>query len=217
MEPSDFAISIRPGAFGAASAVVRLCHPNEIGGILIGYRHDNGIVVLDALHVPSQMRPTRYERSHALASLVLDTYFGALAADSPAGYVGEWHSHPTVHSASSQDLVELSDIALATASLVGLLVVGADDDQIVPFGYLCDPTGVPWPAQIVCTEPELVSDSPETDAQDVVTLGGTPIGFPAAPANGGAVAAAAAAAGFAIGALAATARRSHKTSPRRAT
>jgi proteasome lid subunit RPN8/RPN11 len=140
---------VRRGAFGTAVATLRLFHPNECGGVLIGTRSSHGLLVHDTLHVPWEPELVRYVRGHALAQALLDSYLACHPADSPLGYVGEWHSHPTVHSASEQDLKELSCIGRRVGNTVGLIVIGADSEVVRPYAYTCGADGVPAIATVV--------------------------------------------------------------------
>lgn len=138
-------LAARAGAFATAGAIVRQFHPNEIGGVLVGRRTPDGILVEDFLHLPGEAVPTRFERRHAPAQRSLDSYLEIMGSPDGLGYVGEWHSHPSCHSASTQDLTEIADLAVASQALLGLIVVGADLNRVVPYPYLCDGIGLPWP------------------------------------------------------------------------
>lgn len=154
MELERLTISIRPGALAAAAGFVRLFHPAEVGGVMVGYRTENGIGVVELLPVPTTFEIVGFHRSHERATEALNAYLDVSDADGLLGYVGEWHSHPSIHSASTQDLASLSSIASRSDSLVGMIVIGADGSSIFPFGYLCDALGVPWPTVFrrLCTD-----------------------------------------------------------------
>jgi proteasome lid subunit RPN8/RPN11 len=137
------AIFIRAGALACAVSSSRLGHPNEVGGILVGYRTSSALVVTDTISLPTEPTPYRYQRDHAVAESALLAYLAMMPTLSPEGYIGEWHSHPTCHSASLQDLTELSDIAGIAHELVGLLVLGLGEAEVEPYGYLCDRQGLP--------------------------------------------------------------------------
>lgn len=143
-------IYVREGALGSAAALTRGCHPAETGGLLIGLEHDGAVWVWDAIGVRGNvlLSPHGYDREHGLAAACLDTYLSWGPSGGAVGYVGEWHSHPTIHSASFQDLTELSDIAMSRQGRTALIVVGADPENTAPFGYLCDSVGVPVPAEV---------------------------------------------------------------------
>lgn len=95
----------------------------ETGGVLLGWRHDRGVYVHDALVVPdSHAKHTSYRRRHKPASDVLATALSGLADGSPIGYVGEWHSHPAPTGPSWVDRFEMRRISRRTSGAVGLLV-----------------------------------------------------------------------------------------------
>jgi len=146
--PATEAIFIRAGALACAVSSARLGHPNEVGGILVGYRKDSALVVTDTISVPNEPTPYGYRRDHATAETALAGYLAVVPEFSPAGYVGEWHSHPTRRSASLQDLTELSEIAEIGQEVVGLLVLGLDEMDAEPYGYLCDGQGLPRPVAV---------------------------------------------------------------------
>jgi Prokaryotic homologs of the JAB domain len=144
-------IHVRDGALGSAASIARGCHPAETGGLLIGLEMGSEIWVWEMIGVRGNvlLSPFSYEREHELASACMDAYLSWGAPSGELGYVGEWHSHPTVHSASFQDLTELADIAVARERPTGLIVVGADSQITAPFAYVCGGLGVPLPAQVV--------------------------------------------------------------------
>ena len=145
-ELDGLTISIRPGALAAAAGFIQLFHPAEVGGILVGYRTAEGLAVVDLLPVPTSIEIIAFHRSHTRATAALNAYLEISDGQGLLGYVGEWHSHPSIHSASDQDLESLSSIATRSGGIVGMIVVGADGSSIFPFGYLCDAHGVPWRA-----------------------------------------------------------------------
>jgi integrative and conjugative element protein (TIGR02256 family) len=112
--------------------------PNETGGVLLGYYDFNvrAVIVVTALPAPpdSKASPGSFERGVAgLAEAVKE------ASRRTAGivsYIGEWHSHPSGHSASPSrdDLVQLIHLALGMAD-DGLpavqIIVGEDDLRVL--------------------------------------------------------------------------------------
>ncbi|PRD64837.1 ThiF family adenylyltransferase [Malikia granosa] len=112
--------------------------PNETGGVLLGYHDFNvgAIVLVDALPAPSGSlaSPGAFERgTDGMLQAVQEA--SARTAEI-VGYVGEWHSHPTGHSAtpSRDDLVQLVEISLGMHGdgLPALqLIVGEDDIRVL--------------------------------------------------------------------------------------
>lgn len=112
--------------------------PNETGGVLLGYHDFNvgAIVLVDALPAPSDSHasPGSFERGTAgLAKAVRDV---SARTAGIVGYVGEWHSHPSGHSAkpSRDDLIQLAELSLGMHGdgLPALqLIVGESDIQVL--------------------------------------------------------------------------------------
>jgi integrative and conjugative element protein (TIGR02256 family) len=112
--------------------------PNETGGVLLGYYdfNVNAVVVVDALPAPPDSRssPQAFERGiTGLAEAVSDA---SKRTAGIVGYIGEWHSHPSGHSASpsGDDYRQLVYLALGMAD-DGLpavqLIVGESDIQVL--------------------------------------------------------------------------------------
>lgn len=111
----------------------------ETGGVLLGWRHDRGVYVHEALVVPdSHAKHTFYRRRHKPATEALDAAFAALPDASPIGYVGEWHSHPAPTGPSWVDRFEMRRISRHTKAAVGLLVCTYDakKDVFTPVGII---------------------------------------------------------------------------------
>ena len=119
----------------ADAAVVRMCEaaiaalPKETGGILLGYRTNQDVIVTGAIEVHDR-RATRtsYRRSHRKAAKCLAEALADEPSDSAVGYVGEWHSHPAPQPPSRQDLASLAATALAAPDDVVLAVLSRDGD-----------------------------------------------------------------------------------------
>ena len=112
--------------------------PNETGGVLLGYHDFNvgAIVLVDALPAPSDSNgsPGSFERGTEGLMKVVQTASTRTAGI--VGYVGEWHSHPSGHSAtpSRDDLLQLAELSLGMHGdgLPALqLIVGEHDIQIL--------------------------------------------------------------------------------------
>lgn len=104
--------------------------PKETGGILLGYRTDQGVQATVALHVPDRRAgAATYRRSYRLAARALADALAAEPPDSPVGYVGEWHSHPAPAGPSPIDLSVIADIAGASDDGVLLVVLSRDNAE----------------------------------------------------------------------------------------
>lgn len=104
--------------------------PNEVGGILIGYRQDAGVHVARAVVVPDPSATScSYAREHAAAQAVLEAVRADEANHSLLGWVGEWHSHPKTGGPSSTDLRELARLAEIDGRATALIVIARGRDS----------------------------------------------------------------------------------------
>lgn len=113
-------------AFALASRQARESVPYEAGGILVGWREAQHILVSDFLEIPDHQATRRaYKRRHSLASDVLANYL-ANADGNIAGYIGEWHSHPESTPASARDVASIRAIARNIRAPIALVVLMVD-------------------------------------------------------------------------------------------
>lgn len=97
--------------------------PVETGGILLGYRSDNGIVVTDLLVVPSPSATRhRYTRDDVEANVLLKDWFVRHPDEPLIGYVGEWHSHTGIGPASGLDLTSARATAKGAKGPIALVI-----------------------------------------------------------------------------------------------
>lgn len=120
-------VRILRGALADATAAASRSLPRESGGILLGWREPEAIVVARIIEVTDpEAGHTTYTRSHAQAEAALQRAL----ADSPrgglAGYVGEWHVHPALQAPSRQDRRELRAVARRSEHAVALVVLAHD-------------------------------------------------------------------------------------------
>lgn len=102
----------------------RAALPNETGGILIGYHEGPDIVVTHAPVIPPQKRiGNRYTRSAPTANAALTEFLHERDPADPAGYVGEWHTHPGPASPSSMDKAAIAEIAKDAQNPLAMIVV----------------------------------------------------------------------------------------------
>lgn len=120
--PPPGLLRIRPDGVRAALLAADCSHPNETGGILLGWRSTDAVVVTGSLEVPDiGASPHRYRRHHGAAQAALTAALADEPADGPVGYVGEWHVHPAHQPASWQDrreIIAISGLAPAAVTLV---------------------------------------------------------------------------------------------------
>jgi len=96
--------------------------PLETGGILLGFRASDLIVITRTVTVPD---PRSSRRSYLRRRGRAQSQMTAALQDAPAvvGYVGEWHTHPADHPPSSIDTTALGAIARSTTKPVALIVL----------------------------------------------------------------------------------------------
>lgn len=126
MTRSNTCIELRHDAHEAIAAETAKSLPTETGGILLGYRESNTIVVTNALTIESDRATTnQYVRDDIQANRLLRDFLAERASDDPTGYVGEWHSHPAPAGPSPTDIGALRAIAKKSGGGPIVLVVHA--------------------------------------------------------------------------------------------
>jgi integrative and conjugative element protein (TIGR02256 family) len=109
-------------AFNDADATGRAALPAETGGILLGFRAPDLIVITRILVVPDPTRGRRhYLRRHYQAQERMSTE--RLHLPAVIGYVGEWHTHPADQPPSDTDQDTLSALAHVATGPVCLIVL----------------------------------------------------------------------------------------------
>jgi len=99
--------------------------PRETGGILVGFRTEDQVVVTRAAVVPDvgssgrEYRLLKARASDELTRLQVGTAH-------VLGYVGDWHTHPADVPPSCTDLATLELIAAAAGDIVALIVLPFD-------------------------------------------------------------------------------------------
>lgn len=122
----------RMGASDASRYASRAV-PHETGGILLGWRTEEAIEVVDVLEVPDpNARLTSYERRHQPAEVALAAALDFLPSESEVGYVGEWHSHCASARHSRQDRRELRALSVLSENPLALIVFARHHGMWVP-------------------------------------------------------------------------------------
>lgn len=117
-------VSIATRALASASVAAEDALPRETGGILLGWREPDAVVVSEMIEVVDpEASPMSYVRRHAHAEAALQRALEDAAPGDPVGYVGEWHAHPAPQGPSRQDRRELRALARRTAHPVALVVL----------------------------------------------------------------------------------------------
>lgn len=112
--------------------------PNETGGVLLGYYDFNikAVVIVAGLPAPPDSKAGHDSFERGVAGLIEAVKDASARTAGMVNYIGEWHSHPSGHSAlpSRHDLVQLIHLALGMAD-DGLpavqLIVGEHDLQLL--------------------------------------------------------------------------------------
>lgn len=95
--------------------------PQETGGILLGFRTPDAIMITRTLVVPD---PRSTGRSYLRQNRRARRLMAAASTDAPSvvGYVGEWHTHPADAPPSRTDQGALTATARMAAGPVALIV-----------------------------------------------------------------------------------------------
>lgn len=123
-------IQLAEQANHALIAASRRSANTERGGLLIGFREGDDIVVEDILDVPDVAAGrTAYLRREGPAQTVLDAYFARPGADDHIGYVGEWHTHPSPGGPSRVDQTAMRTMVRSNRHSIALVVAALGDDE----------------------------------------------------------------------------------------
>lgn len=127
MRMSALEIALHREAALAIAAAARSSHPQETGGLLLGWWDAHRIVVRDAVEVVDPAAgPSSWTREEQPAQAVLEAAL-AERAHPWLGYLGDWHSHTVAVTASSQDAVSIRRASRAYREPLVLLVYRPDD------------------------------------------------------------------------------------------
>ena len=123
MTRSAPSIDVRADAHETIASETAKRLPLETGGILLGYREKDNVVITHALVVGAGgATKNRYVRDDVRANEQLAEFLSHRAEDDPIGYVGEWHSHPAPSGPSTMDRNAMRGAAVAADGSVALLV-----------------------------------------------------------------------------------------------
>lgn len=128
MTRSAPSIDVRADAHETIASETAKRLPLETGGILLGYREIDNVVITHALVVDGGgATKDRYVRDDVRANERLAEFLSDRAEDDPIGYVGEWHSHPAPSGPSAIDRNAMRGTAKAADGSVALLVFTPGD------------------------------------------------------------------------------------------
>jgi proteasome lid subunit RPN8/RPN11 len=100
-------ISITTEVIGKINIIAKDALPKESGGLLLGWWDKNMIIISNAVEVNDPgATVSSWMRQEVPSQAVLDNTIKN-SKDGALGYVGDWHSHTAVSSASSQDINSL--------------------------------------------------------------------------------------------------------------
>ena len=138
--------------------------PHETGGILLGFRTPDLVVVTRTLTVPDpRSSPHSYRRHRRRAQAKMAA---AGTKTTPAiGYVGEWHTHPADCPPSRTDIRALAATArLSTAPVAMIVFAYRSDGALRTYGLTAAVGGIcPVPAinpvDMFTVEPTFTNDT----------------------------------------------------------
>lgn len=118
-EFGEYTLFVDEGVFEKLRAIRATSLPEETGGILLGY-YDlsvKSVIVVDGLPAPADSKSSRAAFERGIDGLKEAVADAARRTASIVQYIGEWHSHPSGHSAhpSSDDGLQLVYLALRMA------------------------------------------------------------------------------------------------------
>jgi integrative and conjugative element protein (TIGR02256 family) len=134
------ALLIDPATYASATSRAIESMPFETGGVCLGYRADDFVVVTELVHVPPLRAHRRsYRRRRKLTVAAVEGRISGIV-----GYVGEWHTHPKPEPPSGRDCATLAGIARWTIGPVGLLVLAVNGETITGHALVAARTHT-WP------------------------------------------------------------------------
>jgi integrative and conjugative element protein (TIGR02256 family) len=160
----SYTIFLARAALDTAVAHRTAAFPTETGGILLGFRaHD--LVVVTRVHAVADPRATRFgylrHRRRAQARMAV-----ALSDALPVvGYVGEWHTHPADAGPSKTDLRAVGATARLAEGPVALIVLAGPDAQpATVYGAVAVrqdfwPIAAINPVEVISVEVDITDDS----------------------------------------------------------
>ncbi|MFE4950149.1 Mov34/MPN/PAD-1 family protein [Leifsonia sp. NPDC056665] len=123
----EFAVDLLKQLAGVAMDAL----PNETGGLLIGWRDGETVVVCAWLQLGTpNPRRNRFEIDSKKATSALKGYLRT-AANPLEGYVGAWHTHPALEAPSGRDFETFRSSAAATQAPLAFVVLATEGSSSV--------------------------------------------------------------------------------------
>jgi len=148
--------------------------PQETGGVLLGFRTPEAIVITRTLVVPD---PRSTRRSYLRHSRRAQLLMAKASIDAPpvVGYVGEWHTHPADAPPSRTDQNALAATARLAAGPVALLVpayppAGSVHVQGLVAERRCWAVPAISPVNVVRADVQPIDDTSESLEAEAATL-----------------------------------------------
>lgn len=108
------------------SNIARTALPYETGGLLIGWRDGQNVIVCGWLQLgTSNPRTNRFEIDAKKATKVLKQYLRT-TSNPLEGYIGAWHTHPSIVPPSGTDVETFGASAAATQAPLAFVVLATD-------------------------------------------------------------------------------------------
>ena len=109
----------------------------ETGGILLGFRERGHIQVVGVAEVPDPAAtPTSYTFRCEAAQSRLDEIRRHFPADSPVGYIGDWHLHLANSPPSLTDRRSATRLGRQYGRTMASIVVARCEDEWIPYGLV---------------------------------------------------------------------------------
>lgn len=116
-------VEIAPGIIESLSQAATTALPHETGGLLLGWRDGEHVVVCGWLHMSaSNPKINRFEIDAKKATKVLKQHLRT-SSNPLEGYVGAWHSHPAMVPPSAMDFETFGASAAATHAPLAFVVL----------------------------------------------------------------------------------------------
>ncbi len=138
--PAGVKIVLDDGIADTMQAIRSSALPNETGGVLVGYFDFNVGTLFIAAALPPPPDSVSTPKSFVRGTEGLEERLDEIARRTAniVTYIGEWHSHPTGHSArpSGEDVVQLTTLAvkMAEEGLSAVQIIVAEHEMRVLHG-----------------------------------------------------------------------------------
>jgi integrative and conjugative element protein (TIGR02256 family) len=128
---TDAKVEIPADVIEALSDAAKAALPHETGGLLIGWRDGDRVVVRGWLQLgTTNPRANRFEIDTKKATTVLKKYLRT-ASNPLEGYVGAWHTHPALAPPSGRDIETFGASAAATQAPLAFVVLATNGSACI--------------------------------------------------------------------------------------